>query len=214
MSADAVLRELKHKTIHGCFVDMVPAGKENSEQIVALRNTERARYFFNQQAELTVEGQAAWFDAYQQRDNDIYWAVFDKAGVFLGVTRMYDIDPEKGTAEAGSTVMDETLCKEAPYALEACYLPICMMFDQLGVREVVTHTREDNAKVRSFNARLGVVDRRSLKINGADYIEAVFTPESLNRSMIENLLARWAARAAKAGRQAEKSITTEEPSKR
>jgi len=193
----ARLRELKITPISGRFVEMIPADKRYSADIVALRNEDRSLYFFNQADKLTVEGQNAWFDAYLGREDDIYWAVFNKDGVFLGVTRMYDIDLEKGTAEAGSTVMHERFCREAPYALEACYLPILVMLDELGVREVVTHTREDNAKVRSFNDRLGVVDRQIVMIHGAPYMEAVFTSDSLERDMVDSLLERWEKRVKK-----------------
>ena len=194
----SLLHQLKTQPLAGRFVDFVPADKEFSPHIVTLRNSARGLYSFNQHELLTVEGQNAWLDGYFSRENDIYWAVFNKAHVFVGVTRIYDIDLEQGTAESGSTIFDETLSKEAPYALEACFLPIALLLDELGIREVLTHTRTDNLKVLSFNKRLGVIERKIVDINGVPYIEAYFTAESLNRQMVDRLLDRWAQRDQRA----------------
>lgn len=70
----------------------MPYVPQYPEYVVKLRNTERSRYYLNQDYMLTYEMQNKWYEPYLTKDTDIYWCIFNKNGEFVGTTRTYDID--------------------------------------------------------------------------------------------------------------------------
>lgn len=190
------LRWLKKEPLVGKFIVMEPVDRMLSQYVIEIRNTPRAMEIFNQSVPLTRESQDKWMDAYEQREGDIQWCAFTaKDHTFIGCTRLYDIDEDKGTAESGSTIVFEDRAAGAPYALEMMYLPIRYSFNELKLKAVVTHTRADNARVLAINETMGIDPPvRHVMLNGLETVEAYFTPSGLRIEMIEKQLHYWSQR--------------------
>lgn len=189
--------QYKKQTICGIFVDLVPVSKKYVKDIVALRNTNRARYFLNQQYLLTEEMQLKWMEEYEKRDNDLYWCILDKKGEFLGTYRLYDIIFETRTAESGSSNLREDRALEAPYLLEAMVTVYKLAFNELKLEKILTSVRHDNAKVLSSDKRMGFSEIGLTKNNGVEYIVLELDKEKFmkNGPILEKIINHWKNRS-------------------
>lgn len=197
LCGEELVQHYRNTTLHGFFVNLVPLSERYARDIVDLRNTERALYNLNQQYRLTEESQIAWTKEYYARNNDLYWCILDSKGDFLGTYRAYDMDFKSNIAEVGSTIILESRAKERPYFLEATLIVYGFLFDMMKITSVVAHTREDNVKVRSFNAHIGAIDRGETMLHGVRYIETYMTNEMFEREVLSKILGHWILREGK-----------------
>ena len=198
---DTELRNLinlyRSKTITGYFVDLVPATKRFAKEIIELRNSDRAKYFFNQNQDLTLESQIAWFDRYFSREDDLYWCLVDKSGDFLGTYRVYNIDFDNRNAEVGSVVIKESRAKARPYFLEASVLVYDLIFKSFRINSLIAITRIDNYKTRSFNNHMGAEETVVRSLDNVEYIETIVTPHTYKRNELIEILNYWIKREEK-----------------
>ena len=190
------VREYRQKDIHGVCADLVPFTMEYAAEFVRMRNEERNKYFFNQQQDLTVESQERWYEKYLQRNNDIFWAILDKKGKFIGTTRLYDIASDGSILEQGSFMIDERISGTAPYAIEANIMCLDFAFDVLKVNEIINRDRNDNKVMNNLSRKFGFKFVRNVEINGVPYNYSLCDRESyiLVRGDIYALVKYWAER--------------------
>ena len=191
-----LIREYRNKVLKGKFIDLVPLSEKDMENVVELRNKEKNRYFLNQTYTLTVEGQLRWYQTYLERDNDIYWSIYSKAGQFVGTVRIYDIDEEKDLCTQGSFIIDEEFAEEAPYAIEAELLSLDFVFDVLHIGNVINEDRADNKVMNNLTRKLGFVFQDDTVVNGVDYKYYLLNPEGYqrNRQKFLDVVLYWCER--------------------
>ncbi len=191
-----IILEYREKKIEGKCIDLVPLTPNDAENIVNIRNEQKNRYFLNQKYELTVEGQKKWYESYLERDNDIYWCIYNKQGEFIGTVRVYDIDKDKDLCDQGSFMIDEEYAEGAPYALEAELLSLDFIFDILGINNVINEDRSDNKIMNNLSKKLGFVFKKNTIINDVEYHYYVLTLEDYkkNREKFARIIDYWNAR--------------------
>ncbi len=192
---DAV-QEYRHKEINGVCIDLVPFEMKYAEEFVSMRNSERNKYFFNQQVNLTVESQKVWYEKYLSRPDDIFWAILNKRGKFIGTTRLYDIAPDGSILEQGSFMIDERVAKEAPYAIEANIMCLDFAFDVLKVKEIINRDRNDNKVMNNLSRKFGFRFIRDTEVNGVPYRYCLCNHEDYMsvRDDIYSLIKYWSER--------------------
>ncbi|MBQ9135775.1 MAG: GNAT family N-acetyltransferase [Lachnospiraceae bacterium] len=191
-----LIREYRNKVLKGKCIDLVPLSEKDMENVVELRNKEKNRYFLNQTYTLTVEGQLRWYQTYLERDNDIYWSIYSKAGQFVGTVRIYDIDEEKDLCTQGSFIIDDEFAEEAPYAIEAELLSLDFVFDVLHIGNVINEDRADNKVMNNLTRKLGFVFQNDTVVNGVDYKYYLLNPEGYqrNRQKFLDVVLYWCER--------------------
>ena len=182
----------RQKAIIGKIIDMIPYDPSYSEEVVRLRNTDRVRYFLNQDYESTLETQHKWYDDYLLRDNDILWMVKNKQGQMIGTNRIYEVDLLQ--AEKGSLIIDESMALGAPYALESDLIAIRFALDCLDVNKIITKVRLDNEKMKSINTRFGFTQSSIEKIRDIDYFVFELLSNLFNPKPFEDIINYWSNR--------------------
>ncbi len=191
-----LVQEYRHRNIQGACVDLVPFSMKYAADFVRIRNSERSRYFFNQQYKLTVESQQVWYEKYLHRPDDIFWAVLNKQQRFIGTIRLYDIDPEGQILEQGSFMIDEEVAGTAPYAAEANMLSMDFAFDVLEIGEIINRNRHDNKVMNNLSRKFGFRFVRDTEINGIPYKYYLCNREGYMsvRESIYSLITYWSER--------------------
>ena len=167
--AGAIVSKYRNKRIDGVCISLVPLSEDELPALVELRNKPRSMYYLNQQHTITLEDQKAWYAGYLDRDNDMYWSVHDENDGFIGVVRIYDIDPDKDTCEHGSFIIAEEATGGAPYGVEAFMLSLDFAFYTLGASNVVNDTRIDNKNMNNLSRKTGFKLIKDNVINGVHY---------------------------------------------
>ena len=191
-----IISEFRGKNIVGKYIDLVPFTPEDAENVVRIRNEQKNRYYLNQTYELTVEGQKKWYETYLERDNDIYWCIYNKKNEFIGTVRVYDIDVDNNLCDQGSFMIDEEHAEGAPYALEAEILSLDFIFDVLNIYNVINEDRSDNKVMNNLSKKLGFVFKKDTVINDVDYKYYILTPEEYrkNRDKFVQIIECWGNR--------------------
>ena len=187
---------MENKIIEGVSIDLKPVSLEMASQIFNMRNVNRNKYFFNQQMNLTLQDQEKWLQEYSKRENDIYWAIYDKQNVFIGTIRLYDIDYDKGTCEQGSFMIAEEYAKEGPYAIEAELISLDYAFNELNLKKIVNCDRYDNKKMNSLTKKIGFEFVDVVQISGVDFnrYELTYDNYEANRHKLATVIDYWRER--------------------
>lgn len=178
MNIKDIVKEYRNKTIEGVCINLVPINESHFERIVNLRNKDRNVHSFNQTKKLTIDDQKNWYEAYLKRDDDIYWAIFNKSGILIGAIRVYDIKPKEDICEQGSFMIDEDYADEAPYAIEAMLMSYDFIFNVLKVNHAINQDREDNKVMNSLSKKLGFEFVKTKYINGVPYNYLILKKET------------------------------------
>lgn len=100
-----------------------------------------------------VEDQESWLRGYFERDGDLYWIIERVAsGEPEGCVAVYDVDPEKRSAEWGRWIQ-----RPGSMAAVECALHVYRAaFDELDLEMVYCRTVADNEPVVSFHTSCGL----------------------------------------------------------
>lgn len=190
------IQKYREECIGGRLLSLVPVSEEHFELIIRLRNKERNRYFFNQQSELTFQGQEQWFREYLLRDNDIYWVLSNQEDKLVGTMRLYDIDKAEGLCSQGSFIVDENYADEAPYALEAELLSLDFAFHVLQLQGVVNEDRGDNKIMNNLSKKMGFEFVKHTYLNNIEYNYYILKRENYlkARGKIDSIVEYWVRR--------------------
>lgn len=189
---------LRAAPVVGAIIDLVPYAPAHHEAVIGFRNTERATYFLHQPEPLTLDKQTTWFAGYQDRRDDVQWAIARKDGVIVGATALYGIAADRSHAEKGRLVVDDARAREAPYTLEAELLLLDIAFDTFGIARVDTCVRHDNGVMQSINARLGFERTGEHDIRGVEYFDYALTRDRYRPAALRTTVDAWARREVRA----------------
>lgn len=186
-----------HRTLSGQIVDLVPLSDAHTADVVRLRNAAHVRAFFDEKMATTVQSQTDFLRAYEQKPDDLYWAICRKSGEVIGTTRLQDIDDQ--TACKGSLAIFEDVAKTGPFTLEAELLLLDYAFGELALQSVWTIVRADNPKMISLNARLsftktGPIILRDRLYDRYELARKTYAPDAL-RQLVSYFARRGSAEA-------------------
>lgn len=191
-----IVKEYREKPVKGRFIDLVPFEMKWAEPLLKVRNSEKSRYFLNQSYCLTLDQQRAWYEAYLERTDDIYWCILNKEGRFLGTISLYDINPDRSILDHGRFIVDSDASKEAPYAVEALLLSLDAAFDAFQIGKVINDNRHDNKVMNNLSLKFGFKFIKDIEIRGVPYKHYLLSKEDYlkKRVDIDALIDYWAAR--------------------
>jgi len=110
------------------------------------RNQDEIRRWFLNTSILSEEAHGAWFERYEQLDNDFVFLILIKELHHqpVGQISLYNIDWESGKAEFGRLMIGEPIGKGKGYAKQATTLLLHLAFDFLYLREVFLEVKVAN----------------------------------------------------------------------
>lgn len=186
----------REKRIEGDFVDLVPFTLVDADNVVAIRNREKNRYFLNQTCIITTASQARWHQSYLERFDDIYWSIYNKQNQFIGTVRIYDINEEKDICNQGSFIIDDDYAEGGLHAVEVEILTLDFVFDVLKIGNVINEDRADNKVMNSLTKKLGFKFVEDVKIGGVDYKYYLLSAEDYKnkREILTKIIAYWKQR--------------------
>lgn len=129
----------------------------DAEYIVRLRTTPKVQRFIHDTS-TDVTKQVEWIKHYKEREANgtEYYFIYQKAGKNIGVNRLYEIDYEAGTFNAGSWVCEQG--SEVTDVVSTVLIYNTIAFEKLGLN---LGTGQDgvhvnNKKVIKFNQMVGM----------------------------------------------------------
>lgn len=194
----SLIARYRAEPLRGAVVSMTPCGVADADDLIRMRNAERARFALNQTQALTLESQSAFLRTYLARTDDLYWMIRDPHGRVVGANALYSIDPNGRAAEKGRLVVDEQLGLTGPFALESDLLLLGFAFDVLELEQVVTIVRPENSKMLSMNARFGFQRCGEREVRGVDYQEFSLDRARFDRGPLEAVVSHWRQRFERA----------------
>lgn len=139
-------------TVEGAAFRLRPVEIADAAFILGLRTDEELSRFLHP-ASCTLGDQQRWIEEYLGQAADYYFVVERRVdGAAEGTAGIYDVDPERRTAEWGRWV----LRRGSLAALESAALVYRAAFDVLGLEEIRCLTVADNARVVSFHQSFGL----------------------------------------------------------
>lgn len=82
----------------------------DSELYRQIRNSEDKRIWFESSNKISADAQEKWFRQYLNREGDYMFSVYTSDDKFVGGASIYHVDIEKGTAEFGRLLLDNSVC--------------------------------------------------------------------------------------------------------
>ena len=191
-----IIEKSRNTIIEGICLNLVPLTYADLENVVNLRNKNRNKYYLNQTSDLNLDEQVKWYEAYLNRDNDIYWCVYNKEKQFIGAVRVYDIDPVADLCTQGSFIIDEEYAGGAPFAVEAEILSFDFIFDVLKLKGVINEDRHDNKVMNNLSRKMGFKLKKKTIINEVEYNYYILNQEDYldNREKFIKILNYWSER--------------------
>jgi len=173
---EELVLECRKKKIEGKRVDLVPVTRDKMDCVLALRSQEKSRYFLNQEEGLTLEDQERWFDAYQERLDDLYWFFCDKQGRIEGTVRLSGICQDSAGLDSGTG--DNSVKNIFMDFIAAQDMAIDYAFRVLKINKLTAVVRSDNGPVLGMNKHQGFRITGEEEIRGAVYVlEELLNPD-------------------------------------
>lgn len=196
MTVSEIVQEYRNKALCGKLIDLIPLTQNDFENVVDLRNEEKNRYFMAQKQLLTVADQEKWYESYSDRNNDLYWCIFDKKKRFIGTMRLYDISLDCEILDQGSFMIYEKYAQEAPYAIEAELLSLDFAFNVLNIKSIINEDRADNKIMNNLTKKIGFTYIKDTIINGENYKYYLLNEKDYlsKRDKLAKLIERWDSR--------------------
>ena len=184
----------ERQVIYGQYINLHPYALEHSEMIVKLRNQEKSRYNLNQHEESNLYKQNEWYRDYSLRNDDLYWCIYNKAEIIIGVIRLYNINHNECHCNQGSFIIDETYAMGGPYALETEIITLNFAFDTLQIDTIFNDIRVENKVMNSISRRIGFRFVKEFEREGVYFNLYELTKRNYNRNELEMILNKWKKR--------------------
>lgn len=133
--------------------------KEDLPLTLAWRNQDEIRRWFLTTDVIEVEKHSAWYDRYQNLDNDFIFVIQSKqlANLPVGQISIYAIDWDARVGEYGRLMIGEPLAKGKGLAKSASQLLLGVGFGVLGLERIVLEVKKNNIAAISLYQHLGFV---------------------------------------------------------
>lgn len=140
--------------------------KEDLPLTLSWRNQDHIRTWFNNTDMIAIADHYAWFENYQELDNDFVFVILahDLDNIRIGQISIYGIDWSTGIAEFGRLIIGDPLAKGKNYAKEATLLLLENSFKQMGLKEIHLEVKEKNEPAIAVYKATGFIERK--KDNG------------------------------------------------
>ncbi len=127
------------------------------EMTLAWRNQDDIRRWFVHSDPLALDAHRAWFDRYQQRDDDFLFLIeeIDRLRKPIGQAGLYHIDRDAGRAEFGRILIGEPDARGSGFAREATALLLSLALDHWGLDAVDLEVFHDNLPALQTYRRVG-----------------------------------------------------------
>lgn len=110
------------------------------------RNRDEIRKWFLNTTIIPADGHYAWFERYQELDNDFIFLILAKGlnNAPVGQISLYGIDWDARTAEFGRLMIGEPHAKGRGFAREATHLLLDYSFGVMQLKEITLEVKENN----------------------------------------------------------------------
>jgi len=135
--------------------------KQDLPITLAWRNRDEIRKWFLNTNIIAEESHLAWFERYQQLDNDFIFIILakDLGRIPVGQISLYGIDWPSGSGEYGRLMIGAPEAKGRVYAKRATQLVLTIGFEQLGLREIYLEVKHDNEPAMAVYQSSGLVEK-------------------------------------------------------
>lgn len=126
---------------------------------LAWRNQDHIRRWFLHSDVVTPDQHAAWFRAYQNRDDDFVFVIEETQSLLrpVGQASLYHIDRAAGRAELGRLMIGDAAAAGQGLAREATSCLVSAAFGIWGVETVYLEVKDTNAAALAIYRRCGFV---------------------------------------------------------
>lgn len=124
---------------------------------LAWRNQDHLRRWFLFTGVITSEQHAAWFAAYQDRDDDFMFVIEETQSLRrpVGQVALYHLDRVAGRAEFGRLLIGDAAAAGRGLAREATALLVGDALGAWGLREIYLEVKNDNAPAIAIYEKCG-----------------------------------------------------------
>ena len=125
------------------------------------RNRDEIRKWFLNTAIIPIDDHYAWFERYQELDNDFVFLILAKEiqNIPVGQISLYAIDWKMKTAEFGRLMIGEPRAQGKGIAKNATQLLLSYSRDVLGLDKIFLEVKEKNKVAISIYKSSGFVER-------------------------------------------------------
>ncbi len=155
MGIEKILPNTFEMDMYRLHVRLVNEG--DAEYIVKLRTNPKVQRFIHDTSSDVLK-QVEWIKQYKERESkgEEYYFIYQRDGRNMGLNRLYEIDYQTGTFNAGSWLCEEGADVADVVSTVLIYNTIA--FEKLGLQLGVGHdgVHVDNKKVIKFNQMVGM----------------------------------------------------------
>lgn len=125
------------------------------------RNQDEIRKWFLNTAPIQADTHRAWFERYQELDNDFVFLILakDMNCVPVGQVSIYNIDWNAKTAEFGRLMIGEPRAKGRGIAKESTRVLLDYFFESLRLNEIRLEVKENNKAAIAIYCSTGFYER-------------------------------------------------------
>ncbi len=132
-----------------------PLDEGDLASLAEWRNRHRLR--FADSSVVTTEGQAAWYESYRRRDDDLMYVIETLDGRPLGCVSLYHVDREAATAEFGRLMIGRAEDEAHGYAADASRALLEHAETTLSLERVYLQVIADNRRAVELYESVGFV---------------------------------------------------------
>jgi RimJ/RimL family protein N-acetyltransferase len=171
VSTGKPIREDDELSGHG--VILTPLGLGDLELVRAWRNRDEVRIHFGDSGYIGPEQQAAWYDRYRSRPDDVMFLIrLADRRLPVGAIALYNIEPAARRAEYGRIMIGEAAARGRGTAAAASRVLCQWAFGSLHLGSLYLWVMEDNHRALALYRRLGFVDAQAASARpGTRYME-------------------------------------------
>lgn len=124
------------------------------------RNRDDIRKWFLNMAIIPAEAHSAWFERYQELDNDFIFLILAKDPNItpVGQISLYNIDWDTKTAEFGRLMIGEQYARGRGIAREATHLLLKYSFGVMQLKEITLEVKENNEVAIAMYRSTGFIE--------------------------------------------------------
>ena len=148
--------------IQGKTVDLKIIDESDIEQLREWRNSNYVSDFMISRTFISKDQQEQWYNTIKNDPSGIYWVIFSKEGVKLGLASLTKIDRINNEAEPGLYIGTKTH-RNSFYGMEAYYYILDYGFQQIGLEKIFGTVISSNKTAIKMNSSFGFVTNTVLK---------------------------------------------------
>ncbi len=147
----------ENNSINGSLICLRPIRPDDTDWVIAWRNSEHVRNNFLYQEQITASDHEKWMREMVGTGKVVQWIIYVSDGDMpIGSVYLRDIDKENRKCEFGIFIGDKVDCGRG-YGTEACNLATKYAFETLGLSKVYLRLKSENIAAMKVYERAGYV---------------------------------------------------------